>query len=176
MDNILPLIYLLVLLGSLSVVTVIIGKEVIKKRQIELQLAELQNKIRTKECTYEDYYNLGKIYLSKKLFDQAIIQFRYALKLWDFDDTQGLANLYNTVGFTYAETEQYEIAIYYYQEAIKYIKNYVAALNNLGFAYEKKQLINEAINIYKEVIDYDSENEIATSRILVLSRRLRVSG
>jgi tetratricopeptide (TPR) repeat protein len=176
MDNILPLIYLLILLGSLSLVTVVIGKEVIKKRQMELQLATLQNKIRTKECEYKDYYNLGKIYLSKKLFDQAIIQFRYALKLWDLNDKEGLANLYNTVGFTYAETEQYEIAIYYYQEAIKYIKNYVAALNNLGFAYEKKQLISEAIKIYKEVIDYDSKNEIATSRLIVLSRRLRVSG
>jgi tetratricopeptide (TPR) repeat protein len=176
MDNILPLIYLLVLLTSLSLVTIIIGKEVIKKRQIELQLAELQNKIRTKECTYEDYYDLGKIYLSKKLFDQAIIQFRYALKLWDLEDTEGLANLYNTVGFTYAETEQYEIAIFYYQEAIKYIKNYIAALNNLGFAYEKKQLINEALRIYEEVINYDSENEVATNRILVLNRRLRISG
>jgi tetratricopeptide (TPR) repeat protein len=176
MDNILPLIYLLVLLASLSLVTVVIGKEVIKKRQIELELAELQNKIRTKECTYEDYYDLGKIYLSKKLFDQAIIQFRYALKLWDLEDTEGLANLYNTVGFTYAETEQYEIAIFYYQEAIKYVKNYIAALNNLGFAYEKKQLINEALQIYEEVTNYDSENEIATNRILVLNRRLRISG
>jgi tetratricopeptide (TPR) repeat protein len=176
MNNILPLVYLLVLLGSLSIVTIVIGKEIIKKRQIELQLAELQNKIRIKECGCEDYYNLGKIYLSKKLFDQAIIQFRYALKLWDRDDREGLANLYNTVGFTYSETNQYEIAIYYYQEARKCIKNYIAALNNLGFAYEKKQLIYEAITIYREVLDYDSENEIATNRILVLSRRTRVSG
>jgi tetratricopeptide (TPR) repeat protein len=176
MNNILPLVYLLVLLGSLSIVALIIGKEVIKKRNIELQLAELQNKIRTKECGYEDYYNLGKIYLSKKLFDQAIIQFRYALKLWDVEDKKGLANLYNTVGFTYAETEQYEIAIYYYQEAIKCINNYVAALNNLGFAYEKKQLIYEAIKIYEKVLYYDFENEIATSRMLVLNRRIRVSG
>ena len=43
MNNILPLVYLLVLLGSLSIVTIVIGKEIIKKRQIELQLAELQN-------------------------------------------------------------------------------------------------------------------------------------
>ena len=176
MDNILPLIYLVILLGTLTIVSIILGKEVLKKRQIEFRLSELQNKIRTDKCDSEDYYNLGTIYLSKKLFDQAIIQFRYALKMWDQTDKEGLASLYNTVGFTYAETQQYDIAIYYYQEAIKYVTNYIAALNNLGFAYEKKQAINEALKTYQQVINFEPENEIATSRIQILSRRIKISG
>jgi len=72
MDNILPLIYLVILLGTLTIVSIILGKEVLKKRQIEFRLSELQNKIRTEKCDSEDYYNLGTIYLSKKLFDQII--------------------------------------------------------------------------------------------------------
>jgi len=96
--------------------------------------------------------------------------------MWDQTDKEGLASLYNTVGFTYAETQQYDIAIYYYQEAIKYVTNYIAALNNLGFAYEKKQAINEALKTYQQVINFEPENEIATSRIQILSRRVRISG
>ena len=53
---------------------------------MEEALSELQVKVRSNIATGEDYYLLGTIYLSKKLFDQAIIQFRYALQLWDKND------------------------------------------------------------------------------------------
>jgi tetratricopeptide (TPR) repeat protein len=111
--------------------------------------------------------------LSKKLFDQAIIQFRYALQLWDKNDKEGIANLYNTVGFTYSESNQYDLAIYYYNEAIKNLSNYTTALNNLGYVYEKKGSFVDAITIYNSVISYDSNNEVALDRLQILKRRVK---
>jgi tetratricopeptide (TPR) repeat protein len=110
------------------------------------------------------------------LFDQAIIQFRYALKSWDTNDKEGLANLYNTIGFTYFESEQYDLAIYYYKEALKNLQTYTTAWNNLGYAYEKKKLFSDALESYSNVLRYDKENDIALGRFQVLQRRVKNSG
>ena len=112
----------------------------------------------------------------KKLFDQAILQFRYALQIWKNEDLEGISSLYNTIGFTYAETEQYELAIYYYKEALKSDDDYTVALNNLGYAYEKQRMISEALSAYRQVIEREPENETAASRIQILKRRIPKSG
>jgi tetratricopeptide (TPR) repeat protein len=173
MDNLLPLVYLTVLLAVLILLTLFLFKQIFQKRKIEEALSELQLKVRSNNATGEDYYLLGTIYLSKKLFDQAIIQFRYALQLWDKNDNDGIANLYNTVGFTYSESNQYDLAIYYYNEAIKNLSNYTTALNNLGYAYEKKGAFLDALETYNSVLYYDKENEVALSRLQVLQRRVK---
>jgi tetratricopeptide (TPR) repeat protein len=85
----------------------------VRKKEIETELSELQKKNRLGTSTPSEQYSLGVIYLSKKLFDQAILQFSSALKNWDKLDTKGLANLYNTIGFTYFESGQYDVSIYY---------------------------------------------------------------
>ena len=176
MENLLPLTYLLILLTILSILAFFLIQEILKKRTLETNLYELQKKVRENKATGVDHYLLGTIYLSKKLFDQAIIQFRYALKRWDNGDKEGLANLYNTIGFTYFESEQYELAIYYYKEALKNFKNYTTAWNNLGYAYEKKKMLSEALESYKSVLSYDQENEIANGRFQMLERRVKNSG
>ena len=176
MDNVVPLLYLSILLISLVLISIFIGRQIIERKQIEDNLSVLQNKIRNNLANAEDYYELGSIYLSKKLFDQAILQFRYALQIWKNEDLEGISNLYNTIGFTYAETEQYDLAIYYYQEALKNDDNYTVALNNLGYAYEKQKMISEAITTYKKVITKEPNNETAVSRMQILKRRIPKSG
>ena len=176
MDNIVPLLYLSILLVSLITLSVFIGGQIIERKKIEDNLSVLQNKIRNNEANAEDYYELGSIYLSKKLFDQAILQFRYALQIWKNEDLEGISSLYNTIGFTYAETEQYELAIYYYKEALKNDNQYTVALNNLGYAYEKERMISEALAAYRQVIEKEPDNETAASRIQVLKRRIPKSG
>tara|TARA_B100000795_G_C22709474_1_gene402941 strand:+ start:200 stop:730 length:531 start_codon:yes stop_codon:yes gene_type:complete len=176
MDNVVPLLYLSILLLSLVLISIFIGRQIIERKQIEDNLSVLQNKIRNNLANAEDYYELGSIYLSKKLFDQAILQFRYALQIWKNEDLEGISNLYNTIGFTYAETEQYDLAIYYYQEALKNDDNYTVALNNLGYAYEKQKMISEAITTYKKVITKEPNNETAVSRMQILKRRIPKSG
>jgi|SRR6056300_47026 tetratricopeptide (TPR) repeat protein len=176
MENLLPLTYLLILLTILSTLAFFLVQEILKKRKLEDNLYEIQKKVRTNKATSEDHYLLGTLYLSKKLFDQAIIQFRYALKGWDTKDKEGLANLYNTIGFTYFESEQYDLAIYYYKEALQNLQTYTTAWNNLGYAYEKKKLFSDALESYSNVLSYDRENEIATGRFQVLQRRVKNSG
>ena len=176
MDNIVPLLYLSILLFSLLTLSFFIGKQIIERKEIENNLSALQNKIRNNKANAEDYYEIGSIYLSKKLFDQAILQFRYALQMWKNEDSEGISNLYNTIGFTYAQTEQYELAIYYYKEALKNDENYTVALNNLGYAYEKEKMINEAITSYIQALKTDPENETAISRVQILKRRIPKSG
>jgi tetratricopeptide (TPR) repeat protein len=176
MDNIVPLLYLSILLLALATLSVFIGGQILERKRIEDNLSNLQNKIRNNKADADDYYELGSIYLSKKLFDQAIMQFRYALQIWKNEDFEGISNLYNTIGFTYAETEQYELAIYYYKEALKNDTEYTVALNNLGYAYEKQKMLKEAFNTYRQVIEKEPNNETALSRIQILKRRIPKSG
>nr|BDA98831.1 photosystem I assembly protein Ycf37 [Chroomonas debatzensis] len=174
MENVLPLIYLLILASLLFSLAFFVVTEIVKKQTLESNLYDLQKKVRKKEATYEDYYLLGTLYLSKKLFDQAIIQFRYALQAWNSTDTIGLANLYNTIGFTYFESEQYDLSIYYYKEAIKNLNDYVTAWNNLGYAYEKKKMIPEAVKSYETVLGYENNNQIASDRLQILMRKIQI--
>ncbi len=173
MENMLPILYLLVLLTLLGGLSFFLIQEILKKRNLENRLYELQRKVRQNDANYEDHYLLGTLYLSKKLFDQAIVQFRYALKMWDMKDKEGLANLYNTIGFTYFESEQYDLAIYYYKEAIKNLEGYTTAWNNLGYAYEKKKMNTDALNIYKKVLEYDNDNKVALNQVQILKRRVK---
>ena len=170
MNYILPTLYLIVVSFFLIVLVIFLIKQIIQKRETEQSLSELQIKLRDKTATSSDYYSIGVIYLSKKLFDQAILQFRYALKTWDQTDTYGLANLYNTIGFTYFEINQYELAIYYYCEAIKILPNYTIALTNLGYAYEKNRMIQKAVETYTQCLMYDSTNKTAKEKLDKLSR------
>jgi tetratricopeptide (TPR) repeat protein len=176
MENLLPLTYLLILLTILSSLAFFLIQEILKKRNLESSLYDLQKKVRENKANGSDHYLLGTFYLSKKLFDQAILQFRYALKDWDTNDKPGLANLYNTIGFTYFENNQYDLAIYYYKESIKSVTNYTTAWNNLGYAYEKRKLLAEALDSYKSVLIYDDRNEVANSRFQILKRRVKNSG
>ena len=176
METFLPYVYISVLLLILVALATTITQQVVKRQQIEQTLSNLLRDIRNEKASGEDYYNLGTIYLSKKLYDQAILQFRYALKTWDTGDSPGLANLYNTIGFTYFETQQYDLAIYYYEEAIKINDSYVVARNNLAYAYEKQGRVEDAIQSYKKVLMFDSQNETAIDRLQTLQRRYTKSG
>ena len=145
--------------------------QIIRKKEIETELSQLQKKNRAGSATPSDQYSLGVIYLSKKLFDQAIVQFSTALKNWDRLDTEGLATLYNTIGFTYFESGQYDVSIYYYKEAINLNSNYAIAMNNLAYSYEKKKMLEEAIKTYSKVLTFDENNKTAIEKLLSLQKR-----
>jgi len=97
MNSILPIIYLLILFISLSILFIFLSGQILKKKELEKELSELQKKLRSGSATPEDYYSIGVIYLSKKLFDEAILQFSKALKNWNKEEIEGLSNLYNTI-------------------------------------------------------------------------------
>ena len=172
MENLLPLVYLSILLAILSATTWLIFRQVFKTRKVETTLTRLQNKLKDEKGTAQEYYELGSIYLDKRLFSQSVPVFQKALKEAEEETPENTALIYNGLGFAYFSQEQYDLAIRNYKEAIKLQPNYVTAFNNLGHAYEKKKLESPALQAYDEALKYEPNNAIAKRRAESLRKRL----
>lgn len=172
MNNSLALVYLAILLVLLGWGSWVVLRQVLRTRRVEKDLSQLQNKVSSGSGTAQDHYELGSIYLRKKVFNQAIAQFQKALKAKVPGELESPALLYNALGYAYAAQEQYDLAIRQYKEALKLAPNYVTAINNLGFAYEKKQLTAQALEAYEASLKYEPENKTAKRRAESLHRRL----
>ena len=168
----LPIAYISALLVILIFAAVYILREVIKTRRQESTFSRLQNKLKKEKGTAEEYYQLGSLYLDKKLFVQSVTLLQKALKADKNLPAENQALIHNAMGYAYFAQEQYDIAIRQYKEALKLYPEYVIALNNLGNVYEKKQMIVKAVEIYKEALKHDPENKIAKQRITSLEKRL----
>ncbi|HEY9804923.1 MAG TPA: tetratricopeptide repeat protein [Candidatus Obscuribacterales bacterium] len=172
MDNLLPVVYLSILLTLLAGAGWAIVRQVLKTRKIESSISRLQNKLNKEKGTAEEYYELGSIYLEKKLFSQAVIQLQKALKSPDLEGEENTAVIYNALGYAYFAQEQYDLSIRHYKEALKLSPNYVTALNNLGHAYERKQLTAQALEAYEEALKADPESTTAQRRAEALKKRV----
>ncbi|NJN59052.1 MAG: tetratricopeptide repeat protein [Leptolyngbyaceae cyanobacterium SL_5_9] len=171
-DSILPVVYLGILVVLLSGAGVALFRQVLKTRKVETTLSRLQNKLNKEKGTAQEYYELGSIFLDKKLYSQAIAQFQKALKAKDLEPGENAALVFNALGFTYAAQEQYDLAIRQYKDALEQSPGYVTALNNMGFAYEKKQLIAQAVEAYEAALKSDPKNAIAKRRSEALKKRI----
>ena len=173
MDNEnLPLIYISALLAILVVAAIFVLKEVVQTRLSENTFSKLQKKLKNSKGTAEEYYQLGSLYLDKKLFVQSINLFEKALKADKNLPPENEALIHNAMGYAYFAQEQYDIAIRKYKDALKIYPEYVVALNNLGNVYEKKQLISQAVEAYDEALKHDPENKTAKRRADALKKRL----
>lgn len=175
MNDNLPLAYLLILLVLLSGTAIFVIRQITKTRKTENQLSKLQNKLNKEKGTVDDYYNLGSIYLEKKLYVQAVELLQKGLRIKDSGSEEDIAKIYNALGFAYFAQEQYDIAIRQYKEALKADPNYVTAYNNLGHAYEKKKLTAQALEAYESALKYDSKNDTAKRRAESMKKRLTTS-
>ena len=172
MNENLPVAYISALLAILIFAAVYILREVIKTRKQETTFSRLQEKLKKEKGTAEEYYELGSLYLDKKLFVQSISLLQKALKVDKKLAEENKALIHNAMGYAYFAQEQYDIAIRQYKEALKLYPEYVIALNNLANVYEKKQMIVKAVETYKQVLEYDPENKTAQQRINSLEKRL----
>jgi tetratricopeptide (TPR) repeat protein len=171
MEKNLPLIYLASLVALLAGAAIVILRQVWKNRLVESTLSRLQKKLKDQQGTPQEYYELGTIYLNKKLYVQAISLFQKAMKAEDVEP-ENLALIYNGLGFSYFGQEQYDLAIRNYKEALKLYPEYVVAFNNLGHAYERKKLTSQALQTYEEALKYDPKNPTAKRRADSLRKRL----
>ncbi|NJL35969.1 MAG: tetratricopeptide repeat protein [Leptolyngbyaceae cyanobacterium SM1_4_3] len=171
-DSILPVVYLGILVVLLSGAGVALFRQVLKTRKVETTLSQLQNKLNKEKGTAQEHYELGSIFLDKKLYSQAIAQFQKAIKAKDLEPGENAALVFNALGFTYAAQEQYDLAIRQYKDALEQNPGYVTALNNIGFAYEKKQLIAQAVEAYEAALKSDPKNAIAKRRAEALKKRI----
>ncbi len=174
MNTIFPIVYSSILFLSLTIICFYLIGQLKMTQRVEKRLSLLENRLQQDNTSSDNFYKLGQIYLSKKIYDKAINLFRNALKYWNENDKIGLGSLYNTLGFTYFKLKQYEEAIYYYSQAIKLLPDYTLALTNLGLVYENKQMYKEAYNTYFRVLEYENKNKIANSRLPVVKLKVEL--
>jgi tetratricopeptide (TPR) repeat protein len=174
MDKSFPILYISLLLGLLGIAAVAVFRQILKTRKIETTLNRLQEKLSKEKGAAQEYYELGSIYLDKKIYVQAINLFQQGLKAEDLEEPDS-AVIYNALGFAYFAQEQYDLAIRQYKDALKAAPDYVTALNNLGHAYEKKQLTAAALESYEQVLAVEPNNVTAKRRAESLRKRLVLS-
>ncbi len=174
MNTDLPIVYVGLLLVLLAAAGVSIFRQILKTRKVEMALERLQKKLTQEKGTAEEYFELGSIYLNKRVYAQAINQFQKALKSDDLPEKES-ALIYNALGFAYFSQEQYDLAIRQYKEALKTDPDYVTALNNLAHAYERKQLTTQAIEAYEQALKIEPTNPTAKRRSESLQKRVMPS-
>ena len=172
MSETLPLAYISALLVILLFAAIFILIEVFKTRRQENIFSRLQKKLKKEKGTAKEYYQLGSLYLDKKLFVQSVNIFQKALKAQEDLEPENQALIHNAMGYAYFAQEQYDTAIRQYKEALKLYPDYVTALNNLGNVYEKKQMIVKALESYEEALKYEPNNSVAKRRVESLKKRL----
>lgn len=193
MDNSLATLYLALFLVLLCFAGWFVFRQVLRTRKNELTISKLEAKFKKDVGTVEEYFELGSIYLQKKLFVQAVTQLKKALKAAESeigtlpsedgadisDNTpiiEPLAPLYNALGYAYFGQEQFDLAIRHYKEALKCKSDYLVAMNNLAHAYERKKLMRQALETYDEVLSQDPKNDTAKRRSRSLRKQVAVSG
>jgi tetratricopeptide (TPR) repeat protein len=175
MADFLPIIYISGLLALLAITAIFLFSQIIKTRKNEGTFARLQKKLSKEKGIAKEYYQLGSLYLDKKLYVQSISILQKALKADNETEPENIALIYNALGYAYFAQEQYDIAIRNYKEALKLTPDYVTALNNLANVYEKKQMINKALETYEETLKIEPNNATAKRRAESLRKRFIAS-
>ncbi len=165
-------VYLGILLALLSVATFFVVRQVWVTRRIEKTLSDLQAKLTKEKGSAVEYYELGSILLDKKLFAQASVYLKKALKELSEEEIENSVLVHNALGYAYFAQEQFDLAIRQYNEALKISPGYVTALNNLAHAYERKQLMPQALETYEKSLATEPTNQTAKRRADSLRKRL----
>ena len=87
----------------------------------------------------------------------------------EIDDFKNLYKSYNSLGITAGNLEEYDEALSYYDDALKYLKRgkgdegfRLQILNNKGIAYLENEKYAESQDYFQQVIDYPNSKEINT--------------
>ncbi len=170
MEFSLPQTYLIVLTVLLSIISILVGRQLFKVRQDELNLVELEQKSNKKSQIASELYELGSAQLRKRLYPQATASLKQALDNLNEEPDEAKAIIENALGFSLAAQDKFKEAIIHYKNAIKAKENYPVALNNLAFAKQKLLLLDEAYDIYIKVLKLDPKNNTAEKQIKKISK------
>ncbi|QDZ19850.1 TPR-like protein [Chloropicon primus] len=165
------LVYVGALLGLLSGAVFLVVRQVLFRTQLEEATKDLSEKARTGDATYDEYYELGVLLIRKKLFATALKHLDSAKRQWEGDE-EGLAQLYNAMGYAYLQQDKLESAIEEYKGAIDLRPNYLVAWNNLGDAYKKTKDYENSLEAYNMSIKIDPSNKVAQEQVTFLKDRV----
>ena len=118
-------------------------------------------------------FKLGQLYLRKKIYNKAIEEFRACFKTWDKNDKLGIASLFNTLGFTYYQLKEYDIAVYYYKIALTVTPDYVTSLTNLAYLYQSQNQTSELQSVYSKLILFEPDSKKTRDIQEYLAKRIR---
>jgi len=174
MNDLLPQLYLLGLIGLLGGASFFVGRQILRVRRDEQALSRLGGGRATDGAPQEaaGLYELASVQLRKRLYGQASDTLRRALKQADAEQVpaEARALIENALGFSLAAQSNYSAAIRHYRSALQAKADYPVALNNLAFALEKQQKAQEARDTYQKVLELDGSNKTAQKRLKRLDK------
>jgi tetratricopeptide (TPR) repeat protein len=175
MNELLPQIYLVGLIGLLGGASFFVGRQILRVRRDEQALSRLGGG-RGSDGAPQDaagLYELASVQLRKRLYGQAADTLRKALKQADAEKvpSEARALIENAMGFALAAQGKYPTAVRHYRSALRAKADYPVALNNLAFALEKQAKPDEARALYQQVLNLEEGNRTARKRLRLLERR-----
>ena len=175
MTDLLPQAYLLGLIALLGVAAIVVGRQILRVRRDELALARLggNDKAVGSSRDASTLYELASVQLRKRLYGEAQINLKQALKLAEAENApaEARALMENALGFTLAAQNNYAAAVRHYRAALRAKADYPVAINNLAFALEKQAKPDEARSLYERVLQLEATNKTARKRLSILERR-----
>ena len=127
-----------------------LGREYLKKGELNLALEKLQKAVALEENNYMAYVNLGIVYSQLEQYDSAIEALKKAVKIFpNYDKT------HNTLGNLYIKKKEFNRALESYQKAVKINPEFAEAYCNMGNAYMELKLYKEAEASYTKALEID---------------------
>ncbi len=170
MDISLPQAYLIGLISLLSIVAILVGRQLLRVRSDEIKLLKLEKTNAEDSKEASQLYELASAQLRKRLYPQAVSTLRKATKNLDNEPEEAKALIENALGFALAAQDDFQSSIAHYKKAIKAKPDYPVAMNNLAFAQERLLNKGNAIELYQEVLKLDPENKTAKKQLKRLEK------
>lgn len=115
--------------------------------------AETEGTLKGDLLAAKTHYELGNVSLEKGDYDQAIVEFSYALQIYPMS-----AESYNNRGIAYSAKELHELAIRDFTKSIEIMPDSDKAYCNRGITYAIKRQSDLALLDFKKCIEHNHMN------------------
>jgi tetratricopeptide (TPR) repeat protein len=170
MNAFLPQTYLLGLIGLLAIVAVVGGRQFLRVRRDEQSLLKMEQEKVAFSKDAGALYELASVQLRKRLYPQAIVTLRQAVKRLNNEPDEARALIENALGYALAAEKDFTTAVRHYKAALRAKEDYPVAMNNLAFAQERLLENEEACDLYRQALILDPKNKTARKRLNRLER------
>ena len=170
MNALLPQTYLLGLIGLLAIVAVVAGRQFLRVRRDEQSLLKMEQDKVAASKDAGALYELASVQLRKRLYSQAIVTLRQAVKRLNDEPDEARALIENALGYALAAEKDFSTAVRHYKAALRAKEDYPVAINNLAYAQERLLDNEEACALYRQTLVLDPKNKTARKRLNRLER------